>query len=543
MWKKVLYFGVAIVIGILVYIIGYSSNQMNHLESMVTSAIEKEEFYKVPMVWGGCFDTKSIVENNSDKLDFMVYPATSQTDVTYGNEENTGRYLEFERAYYVYLFNAKFSVNTATDGTSNYNKTAIEFTSNDSGSTSYNYYFVVNETMNSSVYVKEPTTKEEVLLNNERDVTNTNSTWNFMRLTLTETMLKQISKEMKGKIHKISIKDCDGSEVYSANISLDFSQEFFKNEKIEEILTKYNTYLSAYLAADGDSAKLKELNNTWGKEFEAWKEDFREDIPNTDYAIGYERDVVTPSKLVWQTIGMIVLYAVVILLFYVLLFHFSAIRRIFSKDNYKDYSKDSKIIVNGKAVSRTKNKPTSKIKEETISPDTSVDDSLETVTAGEVVVAPEFNSPKPDSNEVSVEEKEKVVAEPSPVEEPLVSEEGQSVVDDALESKEEQPMVEEVKEVKETSILEKQTVEIEESVETEKVEEDKEPIKIESKQVVKKQATKPTTSTKSSEDNKKEPKKPTTKKTTSSKKGTSSSKSTANKKSSSKASTSNVKEE
>ncbi|MDE5855722.1 MAG: hypothetical protein K2H06_01610 [Anaeroplasmataceae bacterium] len=371
---------------------------MNHLEGIVKSAIEKEEYYKVPMVWGGCFDTKSIVENNSDKLDLMIYPATSQTDITFGEEDNSSRYLEFERAYYVYIFNAKYSVDTATDGASSFNKTAIEFSSNDSDSVSYNYYFVANETINSNVYVKEPKTKEEVLLNNEREVTNTNKTWNFMRITFTETMLKQISKEMKGSIDKLSVKDCDGNAVYSVNVSLDFSQDFFENVKVKDILTQYNSYLSSYLAADGDSNKLKELNKEWKVKFDTWKSEFREDIPNTGYAIGYEKDVVTPSKLVWQTIGMLALYAIVVLLFYVLLFHFSTIKRIFSRENYKDYSKDSKIIVNGKAVSRTKGKPVREIKtEDAILPDTSVDETLETVTAGEVIQTPVTEEPQPNT--------------------------------------------------------------------------------------------------------------------------------------------------
>lgn len=523
MWKKVLYFGVAIVFGILIYIIGYSSNQMNHLEGIVKSAIEKEEFYKVPMVWGGCFDTKSIVENNSDKLDFMIYPATSQTDVTYGPEDNSSRYLEFERAYYIYIFNAKFSIDTATNGASSFNNTALEFSSNDSNSTTYDYYFVVNENMNNSVYVKEPNTKEEVLLNNQREVTNTNKTWNFMRITFTETMLKQISKEIKGNIHKISVKDCDGNTVYSTNINLDFSQDFFANEKISEILTKYNAYLSSYLAANGDSGKLKELNNTWGKEFETWKEEFKAEIPNTGYAIGYERDVVTPGKLVWQTVGMLVLYAVVILLFYVLLFHFSAIKRIFSRENYKDYSRDSKIIVNGKAVSRTKGKPVKEIKaEEVIEPDTSADDTLETVTASEVVLPPIVEETQPNDEVLSNDEPKEESIEPledTVQEEKSLTEETPTA--EILESAENKVQEENV-------LIEEAPAVLEEPVVVNETTAKKTAPKAASKKSTTKKSSTPS-KPKASAEGKEEPKQPTTKKSTSSKK--TSSKSTPVKKS------------
>ncbi|MDE6656050.1 MAG: hypothetical protein K2J85_03565 [Anaeroplasmataceae bacterium] len=437
MWKKVLYFGIAIVIGILVYIIGYSSNQMNHLESMVSSAIASEEYYKVPMVWGGCFDTKSIVDGNTDKLTIRIYPATSQTDVTYGEEENSTRYLEFERAYYLYIFNGKFSIDTVTTGTSSYNKTAIEFSSNEG---SYEYFFVVNDTMNSSMYVETPKSKEEALLNDARDVTNTNANWNFMRITFTETMLNQILKEINGSITKLSVKACDGEVVYSTDIQLDFSQGFFEDAKLKDMLDKYNTYLKAYLESEGDSNKLKELNATWGTQFEEWKADFQKDIPNTGYALGYERDVVTPSKLVWQTIGMLALYALVIILFYILIFHFSAIKRIFTRENYREYSRDSSIIVNGKRVKRTNGKlvkETPAKEEAAVLPDTSADESLETVTAESVVATPVVE-------EASTEEaKEPTLEETTPVqeiEEPVVVEDKKEEVKDDIV--EEEPKVE-----------------------------------------------------------------------------------------------------
>ncbi|MDE6660353.1 MAG: hypothetical protein K2J93_00840 [Anaeroplasmataceae bacterium] len=451
MWKKILYFGVAIVFGILIYIIGYSSNQMNHLEGIVKNAIASEEYYKVPMVWGGCFDSKSIADNNSDKLDLMIYPATSQTDVTYGPEDNSTRYLDFERAYYVYIFNAKFSIDTATDGTSSFNKTAIELASNDVGSSSYDYYFIVNETINSSQYVKEPTSKEEALLNDAREVSNTNSNWNFMRITFTETMLKQISKEINGDINKLSVKDCDGNVIYSIDINLDFSQDFFAASMIEEILTKYNKYLEDYVAAEGDSNRLKEINSTWGKEFDDWKQRFNENSPTSGYVMGYDRNVVTPTKLIWQTIGMMALYAVVILLFYMLIFHFSLIKRIFSRENYKDYSRDSKIIVNGKVVSRKKGQSAKEIKaEEEVVPDTAADDTLETVTALEATQNIE------DSVVENVEEEKpslELQEEVSPVEvieeAPMVEEEPSS--EPALEEapvQENTPIEEVVEEVK-----------------------------------------------------------------------------------------------
>ncbi len=381
MWKKVLYFGVAIVFGILIYIIGYSSNQMNHLEGIVSNAIAEEKFYKVPMVWGGCFDTKSIVEDNSDKLDLQIYPATSQTDITFGSEDNTERYLEFEHAYYLYIFNAKFTTSTAVVGEKSSNKTSIRFVSNET-SKSYDYFFVVDDTINSSSYVETPKTKEEYLLNSSRDVTNTKDAWNFMRVTFTKTMLDEIEKQIGGEITSLSINDCDGNSVYNTEIKLDYSQGFFSDKKMDEMFVKYNTYLDAYIAADGDNNKLKELNEEWGIQFETWKKEFIAETETTGYAIGYEKDIVSPSKLVWQTIGMLALYALVIILFYILLFHFSFIRSLFSKESYKDYSRSRRAKVNDKNIRQPRSVSTKTVVD--VIPDVKPDDNLETVEASDI---------------------------------------------------------------------------------------------------------------------------------------------------------------
>ena len=407
MWKKVLYFGVAIIFGILIYIIGYSSNQMNHLEGIVNRAIEKEEFYKVPMVWDGCFDTKSIIENNGEKLDIVMYPATSQTDVSFGEEENKSRFLNYERSYYLYVFNTKFSISTINAGSTSYNKTSISF-SNENGS--YEYYFIVNDSMNSQSYVENPMTKEQVLLNTSRDVTNTNSTWNFMRITFTETMLEQIKKEIGGDITKLELKDADGNVQYSSEVKLDFSQSFFTD--VKDLFDNYNVYLNSYMDANQgkDKDKVKEAENKFQEFYKPWYENFENTKEQTGYTFRYDDSYLSPGKLVWQTVGMLALYALVVALFYILLFHFSAVKRIFSRENYKDYSKKSTVMVNGKMVERSKvksAKPSSTKPQIEVNPDTIADETLETVTAGEVLEAASTNDiteDLPKEQEIKTEE-------------------------------------------------------------------------------------------------------------------------------------------
>ena len=142
-------------------------------------------------------------------------------------------------AYYLYIFNSKLSILDINTGSSSYNKTSVALSS-ESGQT-YEYYFVVSETMNSQNYVKDPMTKEQALLNAERNVTNTNATWNFMRITFTETMLEQIKKDINGEITKLEIKDAEGVAQFSTDIHLDFSQSFFTD--IKDLFDNYNICL------------------------------------------------------------------------------------------------------------------------------------------------------------------------------------------------------------------------------------------------------------------------------------------------------------
>ncbi|MDE7263929.1 MAG: hypothetical protein K2N64_04645 [Anaeroplasmataceae bacterium] len=513
MWKKILYLGVAFVIGILVFIMSYSSNQMNHLESLIRGAIENEKFHEVPMVWDGCFDTKSIVKNDQENLDIVIYPATSQTDITLTIGEESNREVEYEKAYYVYIFNAKFSLGNINDGSTNYNETCLEF-SNENNTSSYKYYFVVNEEINKGSYVAEPTTLAEALLNNSRDVTNTNEIWNFMRVTLTETMLNQITSEIGGEVAKLDLKDSDGNVQYSTDIELDFSQPFFTD--VKPLFDNYNIYLDSYLAADGDKTKIQEASDKFQEFYEPWKVEF--DKNENGYTFRYEDSILTPSKLMWQTVGMVALYAVVIVLFYILLFHFSTIRKIFSRETYKDYSEDSEVMVNGKMVKRNKEKQQKDVivpVEEIIKPDTVMDYSLETVTAGDVI--------SQNTDEALDEVKTDT---PSALEEKILTDVKveEAIIEPSNDEEEKVASVEE-------SVLEKETV----------VEENKEKSK---KTPVKKPATKKAAST---EEKKAEPKKAsstkspskkvtgtTQKKTTSSKATTSTTKTSTKKTSTSK---------
>lgn len=338
MWKKVLYFGVAVIIGIVVALLGYSSNQYNHIYGLTSEAISEKNYSEVAKIFGGCFDTKSIITEDSEDVDVVVYPGSSLTNVSYGDKKT---FLAYEEAYYVYIFSPKFSYLTATNGDTMSNKTSLRFTS---GTKNYDYPFIVSSTVNSSTYKEKPETALEAVLNASRDVTATQSNWGFMTVTVTKTMLDEFTRVNGSPITSMSILNNIGENVFTTDIDLTFSQSFFAD--IDELFVNYNIYLQAYLADNNN----KEAVTTFNAFYEEWYKDFEASTATTGYTFRYDDSYLSPGKLIWQTVGMLALFLVMIILFYILLFHFAAIKRLFNRESYKDYSNNK----GGKSTSNQK---------------------------------------------------------------------------------------------------------------------------------------------------------------------------------------------
>ena len=342
MWKKVLFIGVALVIGIGVYFLGYNSNQANHIYDMVNNAIENEKYSDVGRVLGGCFDTKSIYEDNSDDYDIVIYPATSLTNrVSYG-EDNV--FYHYEKAYYFYMFKTRFSVDKTSSGMQ---KTGFRFYSENS---SYDYHFIVNNDTNSDEYRSNPSNLEEVLLNQEHQNL-TNTELKFVNCTLTNSQIKQIKEKIGGDIIKMGILNSSGDEIDQFEITLNFSEQFFHD--LDPFVSTFDQYLQDAIAAEGDKNKTKELQNQFNDYSSNWEHNvFPALAEEHGYTLRFENEILSPASLVWKTVGMLALYAAVVVIFYILIFHFSKIKRIFSKETYKDYGKrrNSGTYINGKQV-------------------------------------------------------------------------------------------------------------------------------------------------------------------------------------------------
>ena len=366
MWKKVLYLSVAFIFGIIVALLAYNSNQFNNVYEKINIAIEEKKYDEIPKIFGGCHDSNEILAEENESVEVVIYNGTALTDLAYG-KDSASNFVSYEGSYYIYLFNSKFSTVTYNEKENN---TAFVFTA-DNGK-KYSYYYVVNDIVNSSVYAQEQLTVEDVLLNAARDLTVAESSWGLTSLNLTESMVEFIEKKIEGAITGLEIVDNEGKLVAEFDINLDFSQKFFTD--VNDLIDYYNAYLEVandstkeeemnlasyyvYGWQEGfssikseDSESIKNLNKIQEKDatkYEAYKKNY-DDAYTIVYAVNcyftgssfrYGDDYLSPSKIIWQTVGMMCIYALVIVAFYILLFHFDFIRGLFSKDTYKEYGK------------------------------------------------------------------------------------------------------------------------------------------------------------------------------------------------------------
>lgn len=352
MWKKILYIGLIVIIGIMVYIMGYSSNQYNHIFELTNTAIEEKKYSDVAKIFGGCFDTKTIVTDNSDQLDLVIYPGTSQVDVVYTANDKEESFLEYERAYYLYIFDVKFGYSTITSGESTItNDLGIKFSN---GNKDFLYRLVVNSSVNKDLYKSAPTSLEEALLNNSRDSSQTYKDWKFMTVTFTESMMKNIVANIGGDITQISVVDNSNSSVYTTDIKLDFSQDFFIDTK--PLVDAYNEYLDSFASANGDKTKQNEAVEKFNNFYNPWLADFEANSATTGYSFRYDDKFLSPTKLVWQTIGNEAIFLVVAILFYFIIFHFGALRRLFTKETHKEYGKSTTSAKKPTTLNKYKNK-------------------------------------------------------------------------------------------------------------------------------------------------------------------------------------------
>ena len=346
MWKKVIYFAVAVVMGMIFYMIIYSANLSDHKYSLVDAAIKNKDYHIVPQVFLEVpFDTNSIIETNDEDAVVEVYPASGMVSYSYYVGEETKTYSRYEKAYLFFIFESNFPMSGYVDsGNNTVNPSCINFIG-DKGV--YQFYFVQNETYNPGSYVAEPKNEKEYALNSTRDLSAIKSDWNFIPISLSETAIKFI-EETTGSISSFQIVDATGEVKVDQAISFSFSETFYSHEYISTANQEMNTLLNKYYATT-DSKEQSTLSNEINDYLVSFKDNFSEKTQGTEYAITLSKEILEPGSVYWKTIAYLGLYAVLIFIFYAILFHFKQItgfiKGILGRNTNKGNKKNEPYIV------------------------------------------------------------------------------------------------------------------------------------------------------------------------------------------------------
>lgn len=364
---KFFYLAFAVVLGVVIYLNAYNTAGFNYINNLTKTAIESKEYYKVGMIHGGCFDTKNISTTSSDKLDLVIFPSVTLESFNYYDAETVGSkdektitYNEFCNSYYIYIFNSNISdINSTTNGVAT-NMAGLRFKSNTS---SYDYLFKITSDVNSSSYVEKPTTVDDYLLKGERNLFNYKLNYDFFNITLTSLDIKAMQNAgLEGAITGFDILDQTGNVIATSDVNLDFSQKFF--DDASELVSHYNTYIKEYSASKSkeDKKAAEDKFNAFYDGEDGFEKRFTSEHP--DYTFRYSDSYLRPGKLIWNGVGVLAIFALCVVLIYILLFHFAFIKGLITgsgkgRVNYGAPRKTDSIKANvkplpGKAYSDSK---------------------------------------------------------------------------------------------------------------------------------------------------------------------------------------------
>ena len=339
---KIGYIAVCAILAVLFAILNYNTGADDNYVSYVSKADKSESTEDLVYAFSSFnlpYDSVPYAEaNNNDgdikKDNLSVYGTINQlTARYYENADAKEATKTFANVEFVYFFIIRFP-DKEKYGTSSslVNETGIRFygssTNQEGLKNKYDYHFVVSSSINKDDYLAKPTTGIDAIMKSERNQVITYSkdpfNYKFMLVAFSESMLGYINTQLNNeKITGFNMIDNKGNKVFAEdyNLSLDFSQDFFKNEA----LIKYRDAFKDYNNADGNTEEGKAIKETARNTINNLK---IEDLNNQQYKGGLKKEDIYNAGLVWKVIGIVVLFVVSFSILYVLFFHFALIKRL-----------------------------------------------------------------------------------------------------------------------------------------------------------------------------------------------------------------------
>ena len=327
---KVLYIAVSLVVAVFVAIITYNNYAISHIQNLATTAVNAKNYNEVERIFGTFFSTKAEIYEVEKDYEFVIYPSVAFSSYTYTNASGEKTLYEQEdKAYYLYLIKPSIDIINDVKSSTISNQSGFRLYFNDG--TSFLYNFAVDSTYNSNLLKEEPQNLNDAILYSKRNTFTAYSYLNYFDITIT-TSIVNAAKEVSNSsadatVSAIAVVDSTGKDVKKYDANLDFNQTFYSYA--QTYVDKYNTYIKDFKAAVSNDTK-KSLTSEFENFFYGSNKDgyYYTFSNNPDCGVGYGKDYAYPWWLYLQAGGMTLLFAVVLFLLYMLLFHFSFLRSL-----------------------------------------------------------------------------------------------------------------------------------------------------------------------------------------------------------------------
>ncbi|MGM9970286.1 MAG: hypothetical protein ACI35S_07820 [Anaeroplasma sp.] len=336
---KVVYVAFAVVIAVFVYMMSYQVAAVEGFMNKLNNFIAEEDYDSVVRMFGGLFNSEEIARAENDYTTSLVYEGTIEAYYNYytidGENEVTNTYHSYDKAFYFYLFNPTFNTqNVSSDVVTN--SSALRFYAGDSY---YDYQFVITSNVNSSSYIAKPSTLKETYLNSKRDKITEKGTTGFFNFVIDEKTIEFIQEELGGTIDSYNIIDGKSDIVFESNISIDLDTETQFFNDISSVFEAYKEFIPIYDGYNNGSITKAE--------YQAGLSAFNEKTDELDqkladgtfstYYVGFTQSELISSSLVWRSIGIVALYALCIVIIYILIFKFAWIKSLVFRNHRGNY--------------------------------------------------------------------------------------------------------------------------------------------------------------------------------------------------------------
>lgn len=367
---KVLYIALGLVVAAFVAIISYNNYALTHIQDLAHKALESKDYAELERIFGTFFSTESILHETKDQYELVVYPSVAFSSYSYKNASgDTELYENEDNSYYIYLIKPSLDIINdvkKSDVLSNEAGIRLNFTDN----TSYLYYLAVDDTYNKNVYKAEPATKNDAILYSKRNTFTAYNYLNYFDITITSSII-DAAKEEAGSaadadVKSISVVNSSGNDVDTYDVKMDFSQDFYT--KVEEYVNAYNNYIKDFKATTSTDER-KTLTANFEKYFYGENKDgfYYTFGQIANCGVGYGKDYAYPWWLFLQAGGMTLLFAVVLFLLYMLLFHFAFLKslaeRITTGARRRNQGRRGNVNVEASRIKKVQNKPSNVIED------------------------------------------------------------------------------------------------------------------------------------------------------------------------------------